>query len=122
VFKFVCRGADLIYDHGVARKYEQQITLPVDPKHVWDQAHVILGSVFNARPGVGPSGELRASTSMSGMSWGEDITIAVSPAPGGCSVYVASELNFKFQLVDWGVNRKNVEKIIAGLTGPLHRG
>lgn len=103
---------------GVARKYEQQITLSIDPKHVWNRAHEVLMRAFGARPGVGPNGELRAATSASASSWGEKLTIFVTPIEGGSSVYISSEVGFKLQLVDWGVNRKNVEKIIAGLTPP----
>lgn len=60
------------------------------------------------------AGSISASTAMNAASWGEQITVLVSPVDTNSSlVTVRSQLSFG--LVSWGINRKNVEKLHAQL-------
>ena len=63
-------------------------------------------------------GHLDVSKSVSWKSWGEKITVDLSePNPGQTRVKVRSAV--RAQLVDWGVNRQNVEAIIEATTQQL---
>jgi hypothetical protein len=51
-------------------------------------------------------------------SWGEHIFVDVfQPAPGQSTVKVRSEV--KAQLVDWGINKKNVQGILEAVAREL---
>lgn len=70
------------------------------------------------------SGVLTLSTSMTLMSWGENLGVQVGQVePGVMQVSIRSDV--KFGLVDWGKNTKNINQFFAaldaelGLTGPL---
>jgi len=70
------------------------------------------------------TGVLTLSTSMSLMSWGENLGVQVGQLePGVMQVAIRSDV--KFGLVDWGKNAKNINQFFAaldaelGLTGPL---
>ena len=54
---------------------------------------------------------------MSFTSWGENITVALSPAgTDQTSVLVRSECALPTQIFDWGKNRKNVDSLIQYLS------
>lgn len=55
-------------------------------------------------------GLVSASASISWSSWGENINIAVGADPGGGTV-VSVQSGLKFGLVDWGRNRKNLDRL-----------
>ena len=58
------------------------------------------------------TGRITVSSGMSAFSWGENAEIRVGQiSPGLQSVGVHSAL--KFGLVDWGRNKKNVERLFA---------
>lgn len=70
------------------------------------------------------TGAITLSTSMSMMSWGENLGVQVGQVePGTIQVGIRSDV--KFGLVDWGKNTKNINQFFAaldaelGLTGPL---
>ena len=52
------------------------------------------------------SGNIRFSTSMGLMTWGENLFAVVRPTPSGVEVTLGSAL--KFGLVDWGKNAQNI--------------
>lgn len=53
---------------------------------------------------------------MSMLSWGDSLTVSIYPiAPGSVQVTVSSECAMPTQVIDWGQNKKNVEKIFAHL-------
>ena len=59
-----------------------------------------------------------AHVGVSFWSWGENINIAMTVTPSGSTavtIYSASS----YALVDWGKNRKNVEKILAAVNARL---
>lgn len=102
----------------MAKNYEQQITVPVEPEQVAQRAHQVVSTlpkisgVFLNPPVV------TGTIGMGMMSWGEKITVRIAEAPGGSSVHIRSECTFPLQWIDYGKNRKNVEHIVAGLTPP----
>ncbi len=44
-------------------------------------------------------------------SWGEEITVTLTEVPNGTKVQIKSECTVPTQLIDWGENEKNVEKL-----------
>lgn len=67
------------------------------------------------------TGTIAVSSSMSAFSWGENATVRVwQESPRMTSVAVRSSL--KFGLVDWGKNRRNVEKLFARTEEALRAG
>jgi hypothetical protein len=63
-------------------------------------------------------GHLDVSKTVSWKSWGERITVDLSePNPGQTRVKLRSAV--RAQLVDWGVNRQNVEAIVEATTQRL---
>ncbi len=69
-------------------------------------------SIKSSNPG---SGQIDARAGVGLRSWGENITIAVSP-DGSLSIKSSCR---GFQLVDYGKNRANVEKITSALAALL---
>ena len=64
------------------------------------------------------SGLIMATTPIGVVSWGEDVEVRVWPSgPGTSAIGVESAL--KFGLVDWGRNRRNVDRVVAGINVAL---
>jgi hypothetical protein len=89
---------------------------------VWEatgRALVHLGmTISSADPA---SGTLTASASLSLMSWGENLQVRVAAVdPTTTAVSVGSSL--KFGLVDWGKNRKNIDRIHETIAAALAAG
>jgi hypothetical protein len=72
-------------------------------------------SVSSADPGTGV---ITISSSVSAMSWGENGVIKVSQQEGGTTV-VNIHSSLKFGLVDWGRNRRNIERLLARVESVL---
>ncbi len=67
------------------------------------------------------AGVIHASSIPTMSSWGEHIQIrVVADGPSRTSVFLQSGL--KFGLVDWGKNRKNLEKLYAAIDARLAAG
>jgi hypothetical protein len=58
------------------------------------------------------TGTITVSSSVSALSWGENTDIRVWPQDPG-TVAVAVQSRLKFGLVDWGRNRRNIERLFA---------
>jgi len=63
-------------------------------------------TVASADPGTG---QIHLSTSMSLMSWGENLGVTLRPTAAGVEATVSSSL--KFGLVDWGRNGENINNL-----------
>ncbi len=79
-----------------------------------DSTHTIRGkkrkdaiSTAEVHIGVG------RSTAPAAKTFGERLHLTLTETASGCEVWVESRL--RFGLVDWGENRKNVERVLAGL-------
>lgn len=49
------------------------------------------------------------------LSWGEDVTASIGFGQRGSVVTLTSESSMPTQVVDWGRNRRNVERILGHL-------
>lgn len=68
--------------------------------------------IVNANPAYGVA---TLSTGMTMASWGENLDLHVLPAgPGAVSVTLSSGL--KFGLVDWGRNKRNIDRFFTALS------
>jgi uncharacterized protein YjbJ (UPF0337 family) len=67
------------------------------------------------------AGHIEAVTGMSFQSWGEKIVIDVAEAGPGRAKATISSGN-RAQLVSWGKNQKNLDKIVAGTNARLGSG
>jgi len=56
-----------------------------------------------------------ASTGMNLTSYGEDLMIAITPTVKGSAVRIRSECSLATQLVDWGKNKKNIDRFAQEL-------
>jgi hypothetical protein len=67
------------------------------------------------------AGQIYLSTSMSLMSWGENLGVTLRPVESGVAATVSSSL--KFGLVDWGRNSENINNLFyrigSLLTAPV---
>ena len=64
------------------------------------------------------TGQIVAKTSVSLASWGENIRLEVVP-DGDDAAVVRMASTVKAQLVDWGKNRRNIEKLLMEVTAVL---
>ncbi|MGM0700334.1 MAG: hypothetical protein ACQEVD_15910 [Actinomycetota bacterium] len=97
---------------------EETMTIPITAADVWQRAIQVL----NSQPGVSGvmthPGLLSASINTNWKSWGEKLTIHVDQVPEGTLVRIRSECAFSLQIIDWGKNKDNVQRIRAGLEPP----
>lgn len=63
----------------------------------------------------GGSGRMYGTVPTTFLSWGEDVTGVTSYGPHGATVVVRSESTLPTTLVDYGRNRKNVERVVDAL-------
>jgi len=102
----------------MARRQEKRITVPVEPFHVWNQVHVVLGALPGAQIMGANQGVIWASVRPGLRTWGEQITVTLTPVPGGTEVHLLSENTFPLQLIDLGKNKENIAHLVHGLSVP----
>lgn len=106
----------------MANKYSTTVTFNAAPDAVLAAAADVLQRDFRVRASQGTSG-VSGSTRMSFLSWGENLSVSVDGAgPQGTSVTVRSASVMPLQFIDYGRNRRNVEKLAGQLTGRLAPG
>ena len=100
---------------GMSAEGEQTFAVP------WEQAYPKVVEAIPTVPKMrvrtaDPStGRIEVNKKMGWKSWGENVFVDVfQPGPGQTTVKVRSEV--KAQLVDWGVNRANVDAILQAVT------
>lgn len=82
---------------------------------------VVEGAVFQAfvaagLTGVrGGGGTMHGSVPMTWLTWGHSLTATVGFGPSGALVTVRSESALPTQVIDFGANRKHVERVVAQL-------
>jgi uncharacterized protein (DUF1499 family) len=99
----------------VATSSEAHQLFPHDYSTVFDGTVAALQtSGFSIKVADPTNGTIIASSSMDLMSWGEDLQLRLwQEHDGQSAVQVAS--SSKFGLVDWGKNKKNVDKLFAAI-------
>ena len=106
----------------MARKYSTTVTLNASPDAVLAAAADVLQRDFRVRVSPVPGG-LRGSIGASLLSWGEKLSVSVDSAgPEGTSVTVRSASAMPLQLIDYGKNRRNVQKLAGQLSERLAAG
>lgn len=60
-------------------------------------------------------GRMRGSMPMSWASWGERVQAWISHGPYGAVVQLRSECVLPTQIIDWGRNRNNLERLTGAL-------
>jgi hypothetical protein len=82
----------------------------------------VFGREWRIRPERGPRG-VTARTGFSFISWGENLTVFVEGAgPQGTTLNVRSELIWPLTWIDYGKNRRNVERLISQVGSRLAPG
>ena len=64
----------------------------------------------------GEEGYIEATVGRTGNSWGEELLINVRSAPVGSTIEVISRS--RFQLLDHGKNKRNIDRILQQLQAP----
>jgi Protein of unknown function (DUF1499) len=91
--------------------------LPLPPAAALDRAADALRRVGARRVrATAAEGRATGRRRTSRVSWGEDITVTVQPLSDGSSRVTVRSDGWPFQpLVDWGVNRRNVEAMVDAM-------
>src|SRR5690625_208679 len=102
----------------MARKYETQLTVPVEPRHVRGQVHAVRRACLGIHTSGSDYCVIHAATEMNSRTWGERLTVSLTPVPEGTTAAIRSQCAFPLHLVDMGKNKANVETIAAGIQVP----
>lgn len=82
---------------------------------------VVEGAIYQAFVAAGLTavrgggGTMYGSVPTSWLTWGHTVTATVGFGPSGALVTVRSESALPTQVIDFGANRKNVERVVAQL-------
>ena len=97
-------------------QHERTVGVALPPEQA--EAAVYQALVRSGVQGVnGGRGVLRGSVPTSWWSWGESLTATVGFGPAGAVVTVHSISAMPTTLVDFGKNRKNVDRVLDALRG-----
>jgi hypothetical protein len=101
------------------RRAERTVDLPQAPAMVFDAiGRVLTGQGARIAQADPATGRIVAKTSFTMASYGETIAATVAPnAAGGTRLIARSTL--KWGLVDWGKNRRNLDRLLDGLAALL---
>jgi hypothetical protein len=101
------------------RKAERTVDLPQPPAAVFEAlGRVLTSQGARIAQSDADAGRIVAKTSFTMASYGETIVLTVTPnTAGGTRLTMRSTL--KWGLVDWGKNRRNLDRFIDGLTALL---
>jgi len=93
----------------------QTVELPVTPEAALQRAERAVNGLKRFKASEPTSStSLVAKTKMGFASYGETVTVVVTPTATGSSVTVTSKSKIP-ALLDWGVNKANVATVVAGL-------
>jgi hypothetical protein len=97
----------------LARKYTETVTFNAGPDVVMACLADVFVHGFKAKPEQGPRG-ISAKTRASMSGWGESVTAIIEAVePEGTIVTIYSESVNPLGLLDWGINKHNVQKLIT---------
>ena len=98
----------------MGKSYETTVGVALPPEQA--EAALYAALVAAGVQGVnGGRGVLRGAYPTTWASWGEVVQATTGHGPQGAVVGVRSECAMSTTLVDWGKNRKNVDRILAAL-------
>ncbi|WP_410669713.1 hypothetical protein [Amycolatopsis sp. cmx-4-68] len=82
-----------------------QVSFPAPPQVLWNALPAGVVAVGGSAPYYDPQrGTVFFKTGMNLLSWGQNITVTVSHAPGGSALTVQTSL--KFGVFDWGEGKR----------------
>jgi hypothetical protein len=91
-----------------------QQSFPAPPEALWNALPAGVAAVGGQGPYYEPQrGFVSFRTGMSLLSWGQEITATVSPAGGGSTLSVMT--NLKFGLFDWGEGKRLANRFAAAV-------
>jgi hypothetical protein len=100
-------------------KYSTTATFNASPDAVMAAVADVLQRDFHIRATQIPGG-LSGSIGISLLSWGEKLSVTVDgTGPQGTAVTVNSKSAVVLQFIDYGKNRRNVQKLLRQLTERL---
>lgn len=102
----------------MGKSYHRQLTVPIESGQVWHRAQEVLGALPQLSSLDSGPGQVSALISISVTSWGEQVTVSVSEASEGTVIDIHSKSRFPLQVIDWGRNKRNVERVAEGLQPP----
>ncbi len=97
-------------------KFERQVELAMPPQEALHRLYTALAALPQAATPRVEGQWVTTTIGTSMWSWGETVAAYVQASPRGSLITVRSKS--AFALVDWGKNKKNVEKALAGLNAP----
>jgi hypothetical protein len=103
---------------GMGKTFAARLTVPESADQVREAAVRAVSRIGRVTIDPGNPGEIQATVGATWASWGEIITVRVRPVGPSSAVDVESRSKLGTTVIDWGKNRRNVEKISAEL---LHR-
>ncbi|HEV7975287.1 hypothetical protein [Amycolatopsis sp.] len=92
-----------------------QALFPAPPEAIWQALPAaVTGKTpfYNSQQGT-----VSFSTSMSLLTWGQNVVVQLSPGPQGTMVTVNS--NMKFGLFDWGEGKRIGNRFIAAVASTI---
>lgn len=98
----------------MAASYRTTIEVAAPPQQV-------EGAVYQAFASAGLTsvrgggGTMYGSVPFGWRSWGENVSATIGFGPRGAVVTLHSECAMPTQLLDWGKNRKNIERVVEAL-------
>ncbi len=96
----------------MAAKHQRHAEIPVSPEAATHRLAQALQALPRSRRLTVAPPWVTVKIGMSLWSWGESVTAHVQTVPGrGCFVTVRSVS--AINLVDWGINRRNVETVLS---------
>jgi hypothetical protein len=114
--RWLTRSLPILLIMESVRRFRANVFVPAHAKMTVDRLKTVLQGVERAkRPSVIDDRRVSVRTKVSWRSWGERVTCVIEPAEGGHMVWVESLSSVPSTLIDWGVNRHNVEQVIRAL-------
>ena len=102
-------------DHYESRLYTTGSERVVDAARTAVEEIATITDTATEAEGATIIAEVRVSLS----SWGEKITLTITSTPEGTLVNVHSLCLFPFQVMDWGKNRRNTDRLLSGIEDQL---
>jgi uncharacterized protein (DUF1499 family) len=100
------------------RQFSVEGFMPAGAEVTLDRLKTVLDGLDRAKPPA-DLGEQSVSvrTKVGFKSWGERVTCTLVPVEDGFWVRVESKSSVVTTLIDYGVNRRNVEQVVRALEG-----
>ena len=100
----------------------QTFTFTSSPPVVFDAFHMALASIATVQQIDAGRQYMDGTVGWSAWSWGERIQVWVRPGSPETSVTVESKCRLRTQFIDWGRNRRNVDRLLKTATDLLPAG